>query len=139
MDEKTTTVDPDQLADLDLQGFLKRLSLTWSNTVCSIPTATITASLEKLKSECEDVKTMVPDRQISETSELSASTEADQESDLGTVSPLDSTLVSPESSPLHESSGSRAADLGVTRQGLSHLELEDLDLLPTKEVSSKFA
>ena len=82
---------------------------------------------------------MVPDRQISETSELSASTEADQESDLGTVSPLDSTLVSPESSPLHESSGSRAVDLGVTRQGLSHLELEDLDLLPTKEVSSKFA
>ena len=96
-------------------------------------TATISASLEKIKSECEEVKIMVPARQNSETSELSASTEADQESDLGTVSPLDSALASPEESPTH---GPISRTVG--HQGLSHLELEDLDLLPTKEVSAEF-
>ena len=98
--------------------------------------ATISASLEKLKSECEEVKTMVPVRQNSDASELSASTEADHGSDLGTVSPLDSPLISPEPSPSH-GSVSRSYDTGGTQGGLGHLELEDLDLLPTKEISSK--
>lgn len=78
---------------------------------------------------------MIPFRQNSETSELSASTEADNSSDLGTVSPLDSTLVSPETSPTH-GTVSRSYD-GVGHGKLGHLELEDLDLLPTKEVSVK--
>ena len=93
--------------------------------------ATISASLEKLKSECEEVKTMVPARHNSDASELSASTEAEHGSDLETVSPLDSTLVTPEHSPIH------GLVSGVGHSGLGHLELEDLDLLPTKEVSTK--
>ena len=79
---------------------------------------------------------MVPVRQNSDTSELSASTEADHGSDLGTVSPLDSPLISPEPSPSH-GPVSRSYDIGGTQGGLGHLELEDLDLLPTKEISSK--
>ena len=74
---------------------------------------------------------MVPARRNSDASELSASTEAEHGSDLETVSPLDSTLVTPELSPTH--GPGLAAGQGV----LGNLGLEDLDLLPTKEVSVK--
>ena len=74
---------------------------------------------------------MVPARHNSDASDLSASTEAEHGSDLEMVSPLDSTLVTPELSPTH---GPGSA---TGHGGLGHLELEDLDLLPTKEVSVK--
>lgn len=127
---KTNKILGSRVAELE-----KKLKTLEVSGLWNVP-ATISASLEKLKSECEEVKTMVPDRQNSETSDLSASTEADHGSDLETVSPLDSTLVSPEPSPTH-GPVSRLYDTGGSHGGLGHLELEDLDLLPTKEISSK--
>lgn len=122
---KTNKILGNRVAELE-----KKLKTLEVAGLWNVP-ASVSASLEKLKSECEEVKTMVPARQNSDASELSASTEVEHGSDLETVSPLDSTLVTPEHSPTHGPGSATGC------AGLGHLELEDLDLLPTKEVSVK--
>ncbi|KAL4231693.1 hypothetical protein ACF0H5_009271 [Mactra antiquata] len=87
--------------------------------------ANVSNSLEKLKQDCDGIKTLIP-RQLSETdSDRLSPSECDHGSDLETVTPLDSAVTSPlVQSPSH------------TVKQVNHIELTDLDLLPTKEIST---
>ncbi|GFR90471.1 coiled-coil domain-containing protein 149-like [Elysia marginata] len=84
-------------------------------------------NLEKLKAECEDIKTLVP-------VQLSPSHSGSEK--LGTGSDVDSLpsslTSSNKASPAH---GPRESSAMATMHlsQLSHLDLEELDLLPTKE------
>ncbi|GFO07711.1 coiled-coil domain-containing protein 149-like [Plakobranchus ocellatus] len=82
--------------------------------------------LEKLKAECEDIKTLVP---VQLSPSHSGSESRADGSDFDSVS--SSLNNSAKTSPAHRPSGQGITNLQLPQ--LSHFDLEELDLLPTKE------
>ena len=90
-------------------------------------------SLEKLKQECEEIKTLMPTR-------TSQSSDHDLElTDKDLMAELDSNGVSPLVSPIDTPIRNlqTRSNHGVTQN--AGLSLEDLDLLPTKEEPGMFS
>ncbi|KAH3786348.1 coiled-coil domain-containing protein 149-like [Dreissena polymorpha] len=117
---KTNKILGNRVAELEKK--IKTLELTG---LWSVPAST-SSSLERLRQDIDDVRTLVPSHSPEEemdSERLSFLEGADSE--LETVTSLDSPEPSPESSPQHAC------------KPLNNLELGDLDLLPTKEVSDK--
>ncbi|KAL3864063.1 hypothetical protein ACJMK2_005769 [Sinanodonta woodiana] len=124
----------------------------------------VSASLERLRTECDEARTLIP-QQILESSVVTQEVDGDVEVESMSIS--DSTRTSSTSSPEHHPGASgdhqqrNTASIDEDQQeevevlsqlsslnqqsvnyerelvGMSRLTLEDLDLLPTKEVTSK--
>ncbi|XP_059165408.1 uncharacterized protein LOC131947985 [Physella acuta] len=77
-------------------------------------------NLEKLRAECEEIKTLVP-RQFSQSTDAS-----EPQQEISDFSETSSAITSTTSSPVHQKLNQ-----------LSRNDLEELDLLPSKEVSVK--
>ncbi|XP_045190805.2 GRIP and coiled-coil domain-containing protein 2-like [Mercenaria mercenaria] len=121
---KTNKILGNRVAELE-----KKIKTLECAGLWNIP-ANVSSSLEKLKQDCDDMKMLIPRKHSDTDSERLSPSEGDRESELETVTPLDSTDNSPMTSPQH-----------IVRQPAGHPELNgldtDLDLLPTKEVPTK--
>ncbi|XP_060558667.1 coiled-coil domain-containing protein 149-B-like [Ruditapes philippinarum] len=121
---KTNKILGNRVAELE-----KKIKTLECAGLWSIP-GNISSSLEKLKNDCVDIEMLTPRKQSDTDSERLSPSEGERESELETVTPLDSIENSPLTSPQH-----------IAKTTSSHLELTnldtDLDLLPTKEVPTK--
>ncbi|KAK3595845.1 hypothetical protein CHS0354_014667, partial [Potamilus streckersoni] len=153
---KTNKILGNRVSDLEKKIKTLEVAGLWS-----VPSH-VSASLERLRTECDEAKTLIP-QQILESSDITQEVDGDVEVERTS----DSTRTSSTNSPEHHpgASGdhlqSNTASIDVDQQekdqvlsqlssinqrcvsndrervGMSRLTLEDLDLLPTKEVTSK--
>ncbi|WAR22289.1 CC149-like protein [Mya arenaria] len=109
---KTNKILGNRVAELD-----KKIKTLECAGLWSIPGGSM-GSLERLRQDLADFKTEIIPHSDSDSDRLSTS---DRDSELETVTPLDSTLTSPLTSPVH------------ARHMSGPREHSDLDLLPTKD------